>query len=503
MSTDTTDQPVAGIGHNISPVVLPKEPEMLADLQRRYPEIDRELGEFEKSFATYDDAKGKPLELGLQQADIAKALSDLIDDAKKSRRTWKAHGTGEKGPLNKLVKVVTNFFSAADEKITAFLDRHEPQLEEYIQKVNAEKERKRQEEIARQEAKAEEARKAALAAAAAAAKAEADAAAQRERERLAREAAEKAERDQREAEERAALALAEEKRLAAEKATRDRAEKERNAAGIRDAKAMLKIAERLHQLAEAEESTDGEQVTLEAHIKPGGSISAVMTPVAASTLLTEEQVADIQALKDRLTALRTAGDARLTKRQAAARKKATEAEESRQAELTARRKAEQEKADAELEATRAARKAEQDAADKAKLERTTAVGEARNAREEARQHEQGARGAGREAARAGTDAQRAENRADRLEGQGEARASVKGELGSNSGLTRRWAHYVDDEAAIRATMGPLGPFLGLDAIKASAFHWMRAHQEGFQGERVEPAELPGVRFAVEEDLTSR
>lgn len=376
-------------------------------------------------------------------------------------------------------------------------------MEEYIQRVNAEKERKRQEEIARQEAKAEESRKLAEKAAKDAAEAEAAAAAQRERERLAREAAERAEQEQRAAEERARTRAEEEKRLATEKAAKDRAEKERNVAGIRDAKALLKIAERLHQLAEAEEANDDELVGLDGHIKPGGTISAAMTLVAASTLLTEEQMADVQAIKNRLTELRTAGDARLTKRQATARRKAAEAEEARHAELAAARKAEREAEEKRLEESRAARKAEDEAADKARAERAAAVGEARSAREEARQHEQGARGAGREAARAGTDAQRAENRADRLEGQGEARSSVKGDLGSNSGLSRRWAHYVDDEAAIRATMGPLGPFLGLEAIKAAAFHWMRAHQEGFQGERVEPAELPGVRFAVEEDLTSR
>ena len=42
--------------------------------------------------------------------------------------------------------------------------------------------------------------------------------------------------------------------------------------------------------------------------------------------------------------------------------------------------------------------------------------------------------------------------------------------------------------------------MNVDAIKAAAFGYMRAHQAGFEGERVTPAEIPGIRFSLEEDL---
>ena len=67
-------------------------------------------------------------------------------------------------------------------------------------------------------------------------------------------------------------------------------------------------------------------------------------------------------------------------------------------------------------------------------------------------------------------------------------------------MARNWKHFVNDEAAIRATMGPLGQHIALNAIEAAAYFYMRAHQAGFQGERVLPKELPGVRFSLVEDL---
>lgn len=497
-----TEQPIDRL-HNRPPIVLPKDQEYLDHLKTQYPEIEKGVAEHEKAFATYADKDGRPLELTLKDADVAKALGDLIKQAKKDRTAWKAHGTNEKGPLTKLAKIVTNFFTGADEKIKALLDRYEPVLADYIKQVDAEAERLRQEEIERQRKKEEEARKAAEEQERQAREAEQAAAKKREEERLAREAAEKAKREKEEAEARAAAAKAEEKRQEEERREKVRAEKERNTAAIRDAKAILKSAERLNQLVEAEEATDAETALLADQIKPRGQISALMGPVSASPHLDEDQAAAVADISQRLQALRAAEDGRTTKRQAKAREDARRAEEREQARLAEQRRQRQADEDARLEASRKAREAEEAAAEKAAQERRDADARARAAREEARQHEKTVREADKASGRAADDADRAANRADRIEGRGESRANVRGELGSNSGLARRWCHYVDDEQAVRKSMGPLGAHIRLDAIEAAAYHWMQAHQDGFEGERVTPPELPGIRFALEEDLASR
>lgn len=499
--TPITESP--GLGHNAPPVVLPKEADLLADIKRRYPEIEKDLSTFEASFATYNGPDGRPITLELKDKDVAAALSDLIDDAKKSRRTWKAHGTSEKGPLNKLVKVVTNFFTGADEKIEGLISTYAPALEDYLKKVEDDKARKREEEIERQRLAAEAARLAKEAEEKKAAEAAAAAEAERRREAEARAAAERAEAEKKEQERLAAEAAERARALEAERREKERAEKERNAAGIRDAKANLKAAENFDRLAEAEESTDDELASLENYIKPRGVISTIMTPVATSPLLDAEQVQAVADIQNRLQTLRANHEGRVSKRQQRAIQKAAEEEAARQAALAAQRKADKEAEDKRLADEKAARAAAE--AEQARLaeERRKATEEARAAREAARGHERTAKQADREAGKAEDTADRAANRADRLEGRAEDRANVRGDLGSNSGLTRRWRHYVDDEAAIRATLGPLGPHIGLDAIEAAAFHWMRAHQDGFEGERVTPAELPGVRFALEEDLTTR
>ncbi len=490
----------AVIGHNKAPLVLPKDEEMLEEMRRKFPEIEKEIPDLEKSFATYAKPDGTPIELGLKDAEVANALTDLIDQAKKKRKAWKAYGAGEKGPLNKLVKVVTNFFTTADDKVGALLDKFEPPLQAYLDAVEDEKERQRQAEIARQQEKEAAARRAAEEEAARAETARLAAEEERRKEADARAAAEKAQRDREAAEASAAAARAEEKRLADEKRERDRAEKERNVAGLREGKAYMRAAERLHVLEEADEATDMESRQLDDLIRHGGMIGTTMAPVASSHILDDEQKAAVQEIKARLEELRTANNARFNKREQTKRAKAAAEAEARETALAEERRAAKEKADAELAAAQERTRQETEKANAAAEERRKADLAARTSREAARGHERDIKEATKGAAKAEDEADRAANRGDRLENRGPAKAQSRGDLGALGTKARTWKHYVDDEAAIRATMGPLGPHLGLEEIKSAAFWWMRAHQAGFEGERVLPPELPGIRFSLEEDL---
>lgn len=490
---------IEGPGHNKPPVELPKDQDFLDDLKARYPEVEKGVADYETAFATY------PVELSLKDSDVdvAKALGDLIKQAKKDRTAWKAHGTSEKGPLAKLTKIVTNFFTNADEKIKGLLDKYEPVMADYIKQVDAEAERIRQEEIEKQRQKAEAARLAQEAADRAAREAEEQAARKRAEEAAAREAAAKAVREKEEAEARAAAAKAEEQRQEKERAERIRQERATIDTKISFSKGVLKLAERLNQLVEADEATPEEVAQLDEMIRPRGQISIQMTPVSASPHLTDVHVAAVADISQRLQVLRAADDARQSKRAAKAREAARAAEEAEQARVAKERQAQREEDDRRLEASRLLREENEAAAQKAAQEKREADQAARAAREEARGHERDARAADKQAGKLEDDADRAANRADRIQGRGESRANVRGELGSNSGLTRRWVHYVDDPDALRATMGPIGPFVAVDALESAAYHWMRANQASFEGERVTPPELPGVRFALEEDLASR
>lgn len=498
-ATITAENP-SPLGHNKPPVVLPKDEEMHADLRRKYPEIDKEIPELEKSFATYAKPDGTPIPLGVKDADVANALTDLIDQAKKKRKAWKAYGAGEKGPLNKLVKVVTNFFTTADDKIEAMLTKYEPVVQEYLDAVEDEKERQRQAEIARQQAAEEAARAAAAEEQRKAEIARLAAEAERKKEQDAREAAERARAEQEAAEASAAAARAQEKRLADEKRERDKAEKEKNATSIRDIKANMKTAERLNDLAEAEEATDPETQNLDMLVKAGGIVGNLAAEIFYSSLLDDEQKNYLTDTRARLGVLRAAFNERVNKREQKKRQKLADEAAAREVVLAAERQAAQKKADDELAATRNRRLEEEAKADRAAQLARDHQSAARDSRETARGHEKDVKDAGKNAAKAEDTADRAANRADRLDSRGPAKAQSRGDLGALGTKARTWKHYVDDEAAIRATLGPLGPHLAIDDIKSAAFWWMRAHQAGFQGERVLPPELPGVRFSLEEDL---
>lgn len=496
---------MSNIGHN-SGITAPNEQEVLDDLKTRYPDIDRRLAEFQSALAEY------PKELTLKDADRAAALQDLLGQITDQKSIIAGRLKTDKAPWKKALDVVTNFFKTGTEKLEALQDEWKPVHQHYMDLVRAEKVRKQEEEAERQRKKEEEARKAAEAAqreAEAAAAREAEARRKEEEARAAQAAAEAAKKK---AEEEAAAAAAEEKRLAQEKKDRERAEKERNEDNLKAIRRHMKDAVKLHDaIGEAERlSEDAEQADidqLDALIRPGGIISVLAGPVAASMLLDADQTTEINEVKAKLEGIRAALherlDAKEKRKRAAAAKKQAEADAIA---AEARRK-QREEDDRKAEEARKAR-------EKAEAEKKEAEEAARKAREEGRDAREEARGAAKDQKLAGREvkahevtADRAANAADKIETylsnatDAEIAGVLRGELGTRGSLTRRWTLAIVDEDALRAVSGPAGPHFTQDALNGAAYRWMMAHLGGWSGkDRVDGNEvgLPGVTFAYQQ-----
>ncbi len=492
---------MSNIGHNKAPVIAPAEDVLLESLKDQFPEVDTEMDQFEKDFATYPD------KLTLEQADVAQALQDLLSKLKgKYLPKLKAYKKEQKGPWDRCAKVVMNFFSTREQKVADLLEKWGPIHEDFLQQKKDDADRKAKEEAERQRKIAEEAEARAREAEEREKKAREDAAAAEERERKAREDAEAAEKREREAKEAAEAAAAEEKRLAKEKADRERAERAQNADNLKQIRQHMKQAEKLHAAAaEAgdDETPDAEVQQLDALIKPGGIVGLLARPVADSTLLDDEQRTEIEAVRKRLDEMRAAVherlDAKARRKRAREEKEAREREE-READIRRLIREGEERLRLEAQDAREAAEAEAKAAREKKEEAKGEVKEARAAGREAFAEQ---REAGREAVKSGQEAARAENRADRIDSKNANatdadKSRTRGDYGSVGSLRRRWVHIMPaDDTALRATLGPLGGHFTADALNGAVFQWMRAHQSSFTGDRVEPAELPGVVFAYE------
>jgi hypothetical protein len=493
---------MSNIGHN-SGIIAPTDQEMLDDLKRRFPELETRYAEF------VDALKEYPKDLNLADADRAAALQDLLGQIKKQKSIIAAHKKTEKGPWDKLVKVVTNLFSTADEKLDALMEEWAPVHQAYMDKLKAERVRKQEEEAQRQREKEEKGRKDAEEAEARAEAARAEEAAARQREEAARAAAEKAEREKKEAQERADAAAAEERRQADERKKRERAEKDRNEESLRAIKRHMKDANKLHETM-AEAGDDAEQADidqLDALIRPGGIISVLAGPIADSHLLDEEQKEEVSITKAKLTEMRTALHDRLDAK--ARRKRAAEEKKQREADEAAAeaRRLQREEDDRKAAEARAAR-------EKAEAEKVEAEEARKKAQEEAREARDDARGAVKDQKVAGRDvrahevtADRAANAADKIETylekatDAEIAGTLRGELGTKGSLTRRWTLKIVDENQLRDVCGPLGPTLTADALNGAAYRWMLARYKGWAGkERVLGADvgLPGVIFAYQQ-----
>lgn len=493
---------MSNIGHN-SGITPPTDQELLDQLKEKYPDVVTRQAEFEAALAEY------PKELTLADADRAAALQDLLGQIADHKSILAGRKKNEKGPWDKLVKVVTNLFTTAEDKLKALEAEWKPVHQHYMDLVKAEKIRKQEEEAERQRKKEEDARKAAAEAEARAAAAKAEEEAARRREEEARAAAEKAEREKKEAQERAEAAAAEEKRQAEERKKRERAEKDRNEENLRAIKRHMKDANRLHDAMGAA-GDDAEQADidqLDALIRPGGIISVLAGPVADSHLLDDDQKAEVAETKTKLTEMRTALHDRLdakAKRKRAAEQKKADEEAARQAEARQRQREEDDRKAAEARAAREKAEAEAREAEEA---RKAAQAEAREAREEARDAVKDQKVAGREQKAAEVTADRAANTADRIEGyldkatDAEIAGTLRGELGTRGSLTRRWTLAIVDEEALREVCGPLGPTFTEDALNGAAYRFMLARISGWSGkERVDGRDvgLPGVTFAYQQ-----
>ncbi len=493
--SESTD-PRLGIGGNRPPITPPAEADCRADLERRYPEIKTKLDEFEKALATYPQ--------DITDSEVAESLQDLLGQMKKNQRAFKANRAAEKEPWNGVIKIVQNFFSKAEEKIDGWLEVWQPRYQAFLDRKAEEGRRAAEAEAEKQRFDAERLRKEAEAAEGRRVAAEKAAAEAAQREQQARERREDEERRAAEAKARAEAAAAEEKRLAEEKRQRDKAEREQNAANLREAKRLMKQAENLHLLAEGEEANADEIAGLDMMVRTGGTIGNLGTLLFHSALLSDDERAEVNAIRNRLHELRVAFNDRASAKERKRREKehkAAEEQAAREAEERARIKAEE---DAKLAAARAEReRAEADAAAAKATARDTGkeISEARRERQGAAS---AATKAGREAGKLDTDADRTENRADRLDRRlGDSTdadfSRTRGDLGTVGSLTGMWKHDIQDEAALRAVCGPLGQHLTSDALSGAVYRWMVAHREGFpeDSERVTDPALPGVVFVWE------
>jgi len=487
----------SNIGHNKPPVVAPTEEDLLDDLKTRYPELVKELAEFEVALATY------PKEFTLKDEESATALQDLLGKMKKHKSQIAAYKKDEKKPWSGLVNVVLNFFTKSDEKIGELLDEWQPRHQAFMDLKKEESRRKAEEEAEKQRAAAEASRLAAEKARAEEEAAKARAEEERRKEQEERDKAEKAAAEAKAAQERAEAAKAEEKRQADERRARDKAEKDRNEESLRSIKRHMKDVEKLNQLSETEEATPEEAEHLDQLIRHGGIVGLLAGQVANSTLLDEEQRTEIESIRARLNDLRNVVNARLNKREQAKREKARKLAEDAEAKAAAERKAKREEEDRKYAEATKKRLDEEAAAAKAKDEKAVADKAARDARNAARESEADAKDASKEQRLHSTDADRSANRAERIDNKlgnssdSDLSGTLRGDLGTKGSLTRRWGYIITDEAALREVCGVLGEHFATPALEGAVYRWMGAHQASFVGERIE-GRLPGVTFMYEQ-----
>ncbi len=498
-----TDDNRHGIGGNIPPVTPPTEQDLLADLERRYPKIKPRLAEFESALKSFPDQ--------IKDETVAKELQDLLGQMKDERSAWKGQRSEQKKPWDKLAKVVMNFFGTAEETIESWEKTWRPRLDAFMDEKRAAAQRAAEEEARKERERAETARKEAEAADARRAEAERQAAEAAEREERAKREAAEAEQRKRDAEAGAARAAEEAKRVETEKKASEKAERERNADLLKQIRGHMKPATKFHdKMGDAEEGeieqADVEQ--LDALVRPGGIIGVLANQVFASTLLSHEELLEIEQVRLALGNMRQVLEERLGAKERKRREKERKAADAEAAKLAAERDAKRRADDEAAEVARKAREEAESAAAKAKEEAAAARKELTAARKDANEAYGDLKDASRDASRADEDAGRVENRAGRMERRVENSTDAdfsrtRGDLGTVGSQGRRWTRYIVDEDALRKVCGPLGPFLTADALEGATFHIMRARQSGFTGELVKLPELPGVEFRYERDLTIR
>jgi len=515
-----TIEPVAPLGHNNPPVTLPVDADYLAEMQRKYPEIDARIADWEEAFKTFQDEKGNPIDLQTDQEDIAAALQDLLGQVSKDSKVWKdSYMKQEKKPLNGLLKIVGNFFTIRIEKAETLYDRFKPAHDTFMRRKADKARQEAEEAAAAQREAARAAREAAEQARREQEEAEARAAEERRKEQEAREAAERAAKEKAEAEARALAAKEEERRQAEERKARERAEKDANVTALREIRELMKEAEKLNSAADAGEINADEEARLNDLTKPGGIIGELARPVAASMLLDDDQKIRITDVRTRLGQMRDTLSACLNKREQKRRAAEAAKEEERLAAEAEIRRKQREEDERAAESAKKRREEEELAAKVAADRRRAEEAAARAARDAAREHEADAKDAGKDVKQAASEADRSANRADRIETRLEKSTEAdlsrtRGDLGTVGSLGRHWVHTVTDEEALRAAIrtsilasniaeyakfATLIDQLNYEALNGAVFRFMRIHQAGWKGLKRVDNELPGVVFTYDVD----
>jgi chromosome segregation ATPase len=485
--------------HNLPALVAPTEVEFLEYLKTTHADVDLKLVEFEKAF------NGYPKTLTLADEEIATAMQDFIKQMDDYSAVLAARKKREKGPWDKIVKVVQNFFTKAEDKIgdkkSGWIGELRVVHQQYLDLKAADNERKARELAQRQKEEADRLAKDAAEAAERKAKAEAEAEAARVAEEKARERQRIAEEEERAAKQRAEEAIAKEKAAAEERKAKEKAEREVNGKAWMLLRLSMKTARRLHNLCEADDASEAEIKELDDLILPGGPLSKCFAVLSHSTLLDADELGTLAEFLTEAKAFREASNARFGKREQKRREKAAAEQAALEEQQRKDREAERERIAAAEKLARENREKAEAEVEAAKLKKADAVEDVRDAREEHREASGEAKQAGREEKSLTTDADRASNRATRLtariDNSSEADFSrTRGDLGTVGSLSRIWTYQIVDEAALRAVCGPLGEHLMTSDLEGASYRFMRAHQSGFTGERVENL-LPGVVFMWE------
>jgi hypothetical protein len=303
--------------HNRPPEALdtvapPEEDTVLDDLRARYPKVEADFADIERSF------KECPPRIGDDDDETAAAAQELAKKMAVTLKSWEQARTNEKGPWQKMANCVSAFFSTKSDKVETMQKDVKGRLRDYLErkadKARAEREAKakaQREEADRlaREASAAEARK--LAAEKAAREAV-------EREERARVAAAEQERLRVEAEARAKAAREEEARIARDKAAREAKDAAERHADLGRLIELVGEADGLNMEIELGRCSPANSARFDALIGQGGEISVLGAKLLRVVdLLSEADRKHFASLRERTKGHREDREVRAAKERAA------------------------------------------------------------------------------------------------------------------------------------------------------------------------------------------
>lgn len=481
-------------GHNLGPLTVPSEANVIASLDAQYPSVKTDLAEIETAAATYPAV--------IETEEQASALQALIKKAKTTRASCKAWRGLEKKPWDGVAKIIYNFFITPEEKLEKIEDTLGEKLTAWSDKkaeearlAAEEKARKEREEAERLENERKEREMDALYAEALKELAEYD-------ERKARERAEEETRKAAEAEEKRKAAEAEAKRIEAEKKAAEKAEREKNDENLKSIRRHMKDAEKLNTAmsTEGDEVSDADIQLLDAIVRPGGTVSLLAGPVASSTLLDDDQRREIEGVRIRLNDLRQNIVDRMDSKARKKREKEQKAEADRLAKEAAEREERRKEDEAKAQKAREERERAEKEAEEAKRKAAEAKGELKDAVKNVNETSRDAKEAGRDLTAAEKAAGKADSKATRTEAKAEGLTDAdasrhRGDGGTTSSLRGRWTHQITDFDALPADK--LWSLIGEDAKSAAVSKWMANNMAEWDKDEVVRDAMSGVIFVRE------